>query len=59
MGPRTVRLSDNTVGTIELETVTIGDTVTVSLRDENGMPMTATGELVEVLEGEPALEPIE
>jgi hypothetical protein len=43
-----VRLSDDTCG--EIETAEIGQTVTVSLRDENGMPIEATGIVEEILE---------
>ncbi len=53
----TVRLSDDTVGTITSETIDyqpiqgfIGEVMTVHLRDENGNPIEVTGELVEVLQ---------
>lgn len=46
----TVALADDTVGTITAEAVSVGDTVTVTLHDENGMPIQATGEVVEILE---------
>lgn len=45
----TVVLSDDTVGTITAESVSVGDTVTVSLHDSNGMPVKVTGEVVEIL----------
>lgn len=53
----TVRLADNTVGTINSDTLNgqnasefIGEIVNVKLQDENGMPIEVRGELVEVLE---------
>ena len=46
----TVALANDTVGTIIAEAVSVGDTVPVPLRDENGMPIQATGEVVEILE---------
>ena len=42
-----VLLNDGTVG--EVETAEVGEIVTVSLHDENGMPIKATGEVVEIL----------
>ena len=42
-----VLLKDGTVG--EVETAEVGEIVTVSLHDENGMPIKATGEVVEIL----------
>lgn len=44
----TVALEDGTVGAV-CEEVEIGETVTVSLRDENGMPIQKTGVVAEVL----------
>lgn len=46
----TVLLTCGTVGTTLTEAA-VGDTVTVTLRDENGVPIFATGEVAEVLEG--------
>jgi hypothetical protein len=43
-----VRLADDTCG--EVETADIGDVVTVSLHDENGLPIEVTGEVAEILE---------
>ncbi len=45
----TVLLKDQTVGTVEGK-VQIGDFVTVMLHDENGMPLTAEGEVEQILE---------
>jgi len=42
-----VLLKDGTVG--EVEAAEVGEIVTVSLHDENGMPIKATGEVVEIL----------
>lgn len=42
----TVRLENDTVGTVE--NADIGQIVTVSLHDENGMPIEATGKVVEI-----------
>ena len=39
-----------TVGTVVQGAATEGETVTVELHDENGMPIEATGVVVEVLE---------
>lgn len=39
---------ENTVGKVDVAEV--GNVVTVSLRDENGMPIEATGEVVEILD---------
>lgn len=46
----TVLLANDTVGTIKAQAVHVGDTVTVELHDENGMPIKATGEVVEILD---------
>lgn len=53
----TVRLSDDTIGTIDSDTlngqsanVFIGEIVTIHLHDENGTQIEAEGTLVEVLE---------
>lgn len=49
----TVLLQDDTVGTISIdmpEDALIGTQVTVDLHDENGMPIKASGTVVEVLE---------
>lgn len=52
----TVRLADDTVGTIDSDTIQeqpisafMGEIVNVHLSDENGNPIEAQGELVEVL----------
>ena len=52
----TVVLVDGTVGKLDLDSLGgrpveewIGETVRVELHDENGMPISAEGELVEVL----------
>lgn len=45
----TVLLSSGTVGTTAVN-ASVGDTVTVELHDENGMPINDSGEVVEVLE---------
>ena len=45
----TILLASGTVGTVTSE-VAVGDTVTVKLHDENGMPIEETGVVVEVLE---------
>lgn len=45
----TVLLTSGTVGTTSA-TPSVGDTVTVSFRDENGMPLSETGAVDEVLE---------
>jgi hypothetical protein len=42
-----VLLTDGTVGTVEAAEV--GETVTVSLHDENGMPIEVTGTVEEIL----------
>lgn len=39
-----------TVGTVVQGVATEGETVTVELHDENGMPLKSTGVVVEVLE---------
>ena len=39
---------ENTVGKVDFAEV--GNVVTVSLHDDNGMPTEATGEVVEILE---------
>ena len=49
---RTVLLTCGTVGTTRTEAA-VGDVVTVTLRDENGLPISATGEVAEVLEESP------
>lgn len=46
----TVVLADDTVGIVTAEAVSVGDTVTIALHDENGMPIKATGKVVEILE---------
>jgi hypothetical protein len=46
----TVRLEDNTVGTISTPAI-IGETVNVHLYDENGNEIEKEGRLVEILEG--------
>ena len=48
-----VELEDNTIGGIETEMTEneiVGKEVTVSLNDENGMPIERTGVVVDVLE---------
>lgn len=45
----TVLLTSGTVGTTSTE-AEVGHTVTVTLHDENGLPVTETGEVAEVLE---------
>nr|WP_172624045.1 hypothetical protein [Rhodanobacter glycinis] len=45
----TVLLTSGTVGTTS-ETAEVGQTVTVKLHDENGMPISETGEVAEILE---------
>jgi len=45
----TLALTCGTVGTSTKESVAVGDTVTVSLSDENGMPIEVRGEVAEVL----------
>jgi hypothetical protein len=42
-----VLLTDGTVGKVEMAEV--GDTVTVTLHDENGMPTEVTGVVEEIL----------
>lgn len=44
-----VLLASGTVGTTATD-VAVGQTVVVTLRDENGMPITETGRVDEVLE---------
>lgn len=39
-----------TTGIIEEEKAIVGETVTITGQDENGMPFEATGKLVEVIE---------
>lgn len=49
----TVAIKDERNGEIttgKCETGKVGDVVTVTLRDENGVPMTAIGEIMDVLE---------
>ena len=41
-------LDDGTVG--KVDSADIGDIVTVTLQDENGMPIEATGKVEEILE---------
>lgn len=49
----TVRFEDDTCGEVRSdEAVREGDTVTAKLHDENGNPVTRTGEVVEVLDEE-------
>jgi hypothetical protein len=43
-----VRLSDGTCG--EIDTAKVGQTVTVSLHNENGLPIESTGIVEEILE---------
>lgn len=45
---KTILLEDGTVGKTD-EDVNVGDTVTVSLHDENGMPIEATGVVKDIL----------
>jgi len=45
----TVALAGDTVGTVTAAAVCVGDTVTVKLHDENGMPIQVTSEVVEIL----------
>jgi len=49
MATFTVLLTNDTVGTIVTETVSIGDHVTVDLHDENGMPTKVSGDVAEIL----------
>jgi hypothetical protein len=46
---QTVLLTSGTVGTTQ-GSADIGDTVTIELHDENGMPIRETGEVAEILE---------
>jgi hypothetical protein len=46
----TVELENGTIGKVEGEIIHIGDEVTVSLNDENGMPIDDAGIVVEILE---------
>jgi hypothetical protein len=53
----TVRLQDNTIGTIDSDTLNggnandfIGELVNVHLHDENGIAIEKTGIMIEVLE---------
>jgi len=50
MATFTVLLSDDTVGKIIADTVSVGDHVTVNLHDENGMPIKVAGDVAEILE---------
>lgn len=45
----TVLLKDGTVGTVDIAEV--GQTVEVTLNDENGNLIARTGEVIEILEG--------
>ena len=45
----TVLLQDHTIGAIDF-TAEVGDTVTVSLQDENGLPLDVTGVIEEILD---------
>lgn len=47
---KNVLLKDQTVGTVENDDVEEGDFVTISLHDENGMPIEVSGEVIEVLD---------
>lgn len=47
---KTVLLQDQTVGTVEDDGVEIGDTVTVSLHDENGVAIDVDGVVDEILD---------
>lgn len=44
----TVLLNDGTVG--QVDQAQVGDSVTVSLHDENGMPIQVSGVVTEILE---------
>lgn len=46
----TVLLNDDTVGNIDAENIAIGDMITVSLHNENGMPIEVSGILKEILD---------
>lgn len=46
----TVLLDDGTTGTIIVPTLEVGDMVSVSLYDENGVPMEKEGQVKEILE---------
>jgi hypothetical protein len=46
----TVELENGTIGKVEGEIIHVGDEVTVSLHDENGMPIDDAGIVVEILE---------
>ena len=48
----TVRLADDTVGTMESQSIEslMGKEVEVKLQDENGMPLEVEGILAEILE---------
>jgi hypothetical protein len=55
----TVLLQNDTIGTIDSDTIDgqhadafVGEVVKVHLHDENGMPITVEGRLVEVLSAE-------
>lgn len=51
MNTYTVLLTNDTVGTFHADAEPkIGEKITVDLRDENGMPMTAKGRVADVLE---------
>lgn len=45
----TVLLKDETVGEVTADSVQAGDVVTVSLHDEDGMPVKVTGEVDSIL----------
>ncbi len=47
---KNVVLKDQTVGVVEDDDVKEGDFVTVSLHNENGMPIEVSGEVIEVLD---------
>lgn len=47
---KTVLLKDETVGRVDLDVVTVGDLVTVTLWDENGMTIYVDGIVDDILE---------
>ena len=47
---KTVLLQDQTVGTIDMDDLKVGDNVTVELHDENGMPIEVDGIVEEILD---------
>lgn len=46
----TVALEDDTVGKVLADDINVGDIATVSLWDENGLPIEVLGVVVEILE---------